>query len=306
MSGAADHIPVLLNEVLEALRPPDCKRVIDATFGRGGHSRALLALLPADARLLVIDRDPAAVAVATELADADSRVIVAAGEFSRLGEFAAESDMLPVDAILMDTGVSSPQIDEPERGFSFRFDAPLDMRMDTSGGMTAAEWLNTADAHEMTKAFRELGDERFSGRIASAIVAARPLRTTGQLVDVINAAQPRPDPHKHSATRVFQACRMVVNNEVSELAQGVQAAYDSLALGGRLAVISFHSGDDRQVKRAFRALCRAAEPPRRLPVRNEPPPPAKLIGRAVKAAVAETQANPRARSAVLRILERVA
>lgn len=299
-------MPVLLSEVMAALRPASCQRAIDATFGRGGHARALLAALPESARLLVIDRDPAAIAVARELADSDPRVSVASGEFSRLGEFAAQADMLPVDAILMDTGVSSPQIDEPERGFSFRFDAPLDMRMDTSSGMTAAEWLNTADASDMAKAFRELGDERFSGRIASAIVAARPLRTTGQLVDVINAAQPRPDPHKHSATRVFQACRMVVNNEVSELAQGLQAAYDSLAPGGRLAVISFHSGDDRQVKRAFRALCRAAESPRRLPVRNAPPPPAKLIGRAVKAADAETRSNPRARSAVLRILERVA
>ncbi len=306
MTPAADHIPVLLSEVLDALRPQSCERVIDATFGRGGHSRALLAALPDNARLLVIDRDPAAVAAAVELAETDARVVVAAGEFSKLGKFAADADMLPVDAILMDTGVSSPQIDEPERGFSFRFDAPLDMRMDTSGGITAAEWLNTADARDMAKAFRELGDERFSGRIASAIVAARPLRTTGELVDVINAAQPRPDPHKHSATRVFQACRMVVNNEVSELAQGLQAAYESLALGGRLAVISFHSGDDRQVKRAFRALCRAEESPRRLPVRNAPPPPAKLIGRAVKASAAETRANPRARSAMLRILERVA
>ncbi|MCR9278413.1 MAG: 16S rRNA (cytosine(1402)-N(4))-methyltransferase RsmH [Pseudomonadaceae bacterium] len=306
MSSSDEHTPVLLNEVLSGLKPETCGRAIDATFGRGGHSRALLAALPASARLLVIDRDPAAVAVAQKLAESDSRVVVAAGEFSRLREFAADADLLPVDAILMDTGVSSPQIDEPERGFSFRFDAPLDMRMDTTQGMTAAQWLNTAEAGEMAKAFRELGDERFSGRIAAAIVAARPLQTTGQLVDVINAAQPKPDPHKHSATRVFQACRMVVNNEVSELAQGLQAAYDSLAPGGRLAVISFHSGDDRQVKRAFRALCRAAESPRRLPVRNAPPAPAKLIGRAVKAGDAETRANPRARSAVLRILERVA
>lgn len=299
-------MPVLMAEVLEWLVPERCQQVIDATFGRGGHSRALLARMSADARLLAVDRDPLAVAEAQELAREDRRVRVAAGEFSELSALAAAAGFSAVDAVLIDSGVSSPQLDDPERGFSFRADGPLDMRMNTDAELTAAQWLNTADETDMARAFRELGEERFAGRIAHAIVAARPLRRTSELVEVIERAQPRKDPHKHGATRVFQAVRMVVNNEVGELREGIDAAFAQLRPGGRLAVISFHSGDDRLVKRQLRDLSRPPESPRRLPVRDEAPPPARLLTRAVKPSEAEIAANPRSRSAVLRVVEKSA
>lgn len=285
--------------------PERCQQVIDATFGRGGHSRALLARMPADARLLAVDRDPEAIAAARALAAEDSRVRVASGEFSELGRLADAAGFHDVDAVLIDSGVSSPQLDDPARGFSFRADGPLDMRMNTAAGVTAAEWLNSADETDMARAFRELGEERFSGRIARAIVAARPLRRTADLVEVIERAQPRKDPHKHGATRVFQAVRMVVNNEVAELHAGIEAGFAQLRPGGRLAVIAFHSGDDRLVKRQLRDMSRPPPSPRRLPVRDELPPPARLLTRAVKPSDTEIADNPRSRSAVLRVVEKI-
>lgn len=286
--------------------PQRCHQVIDATFGRGGHSRALLAQMPSTARLLAVDRDDEALAAARALAAEDARVSVAAGEFSQLTAQAERAGFADVDAVLIDSGVSSPQLDDPERGFSFRGDGPLDMRMNQQQPMTAAQWLNTTAEFEMARAFRELGEERFAGRIARAIVAARPLRTTAQLAAVVAAAQPKADPHKHAATRVFQAVRMVVNDEVDELDRGIQSAFELLAIGGRLAVIAFHSGDDRRVKQAFRALASGPRTPRRLPVRGGESAPAKRLTRAVKPSEAELAGNPRSRSAVLRVLERVA
>jgi len=211
-----------------------------------------------------------------------------------------------VQGVMMDLGVSSPQLDDPSRGFSFRFDGPLDMRMDTTRGPTAAQWLDSAAEADIVRALREYGEERHARRIAAAIVAARPLTTTRQLVDVVRTAQPRGTPGKHEATRTFQAVRMAVNEELPEIEAGLTLAFARLGPGGRLAVISFHSLEDRLVKRFFRARCTPPAMPRRLPVRGvDASPEARLVTSSVTASDAETRRNPRARSARLRVLERL-
>jgi len=304
----AEHRPVLLDEVVDVL----CRRTdgayVDATFGRGGHARALLARLDAQARLLVIDRDPAAISVAEALAAADPRVVVRQGRFSEIAEIAETAKFLGVAGVLLDLGVSSPQLDEAGRGFSFRVDGPLDMRMDPRDGPSAAEWLATADVGELERVFREYGEERFARRIARAIVERRaehPITRTLDLAAIVESSQPHADPHKHAATRVFQAIRIHVNQELDELSAALTGALKILASGGRLAVISFHSLEDRLVKQTFQRWSKGPELPRRLPIRGVAHPQVQILGKALRAGTAEVAANPRARSALLRVVEKV-
>jgi len=313
-------------ELVDAVIGDVAGRYIDATFGRGGHARALLALLGPDARLLVMDRDLQAIDEAKRLCSQDSRVCYAHARFAEIRRAASENSFENIDGVMFDVGVSSPQIDQAERGFSFRFDGPLDMRMDTSTGITAQEWLNSATRADMARVFREYGEERNAYRIAGAIERARPVTSTLELAEIVESAQGRPDRHKHAATRVFQAIRIFINDELTELRSALDESWELLrpkgaeqdlpeqevaggeapAVGGKLAVISFHSLEDRIVKRAFKALAKPSPLPRRLPVRasQEAPPRAKVM-RLQKARDTEVVANPRARSAVLRVAERL-
>lgn len=299
------HQPVLLNESVDALLGPRAGVYLDATFGRGGHTCALLARLGAEARVIGMDRDPAACVVGADLAASDTRFQIVQRPFATLAD---ALDTLGVDAVhgvLMDLGVSSPQLDDPARGFSFRFDGPLDMRMDPGSGLSASAWLDQAEEAEIARVLFEYGEERFARRIAAAIIAARPITTTGDLVRVVRAAQPRGTPGKHEATRTFQALRIVVNDELGELETGLSQAFARLLPGGRLAVISFHSLEDRLVKRFFRARCSPPELPRRLPVRGPVAcAEARLITQGITPSASELAANPRARSARLRVLEK--
>lgn len=280
---------------------------VDATFGRGGHTRRLLELLGPDSRVLAVDRDPAAVAAGADLAAGDSRLQIRHGNFAELDRLLDELGIAAVQGVLMDLGVSSPQLDDVARGFSFRHDAPLDMRMDTSRGLTAAQWLNEAEEQDIVRVLKEYGEERFARRIAAAIVAARPVATTGELAGLVRAAQPRPTPGKHPATRVFQAVRIQVNDELGALQAGLRAAFERLADNGRLAVISFHSLEDRLVKRYFRTLTTPPRLPRRLPVRDvDSRARARSLGASVTPGTAELRDNPRARSARLRGVEKAA
>jgi 16S rRNA (cytosine1402-N4)-methyltransferase len=302
-----EHTAILPLEIAEALLWRTDGAYIDATFGRGGHSRVLLQRLAANARLLVVDRDPEAIAAAHGLAAIDTRVRVARGRFSELRELARGAGFEMASGVVMDLGVSSPQLDDPARGFSFRFNAPLDMRMDPDSGQSAADWLNTADEAELARTFREYGEERYAGRIARAIVERRksqPLRRTAELVELIDAAQPRRDGHKHAATRVFQAIRIRINGELEELDRGLDEAFELLEPAGRLAVLSFHSLEDRLVKRRFRRWTEGEPLPRRLPVTGERRGRARLIIKSQAPDAAEIERNPRARSARLRVIEK--
>lgn len=301
-------------ELVDAILGDVAGSYIDATFGRGGHARALLAQLAPSARLLVLDRDIEAIDEAKRLCAEDSRVCFAHARFAEIRTAANANNFADVDGVMFDVGVSSPQIDQAERGFSFRLDGPLDMRMDTGSGMTAQEWINSATRSDMARVFREFGEERNAYRIAGAIERARPITSTGTLASVVESAQGRPDRHKHAATRVFQAIRIFINDELGELRTALDESWELLRpagarsdnAGGKLAVISFHSLEDRIVKRAFKALVEPAPLPRRLPVRasQEAPPKAKVF-RLQKARDTEVVANPRARSAVLRKAERL-
>ena len=307
MTGRAenpgDHQPVLLQEALTYWPTRSDGVYLDGTFGRGGHARALLARLDADARLLVIDRDPLAVAEAERLAAQDARVSVHRGAFGELARVLPTH--LSFSGVLFDFGVSSPQLDDPARGFSFLSDGPLDMRMDPSTGPTAAEWLNTVPEAEMARVFREYGEERFAGRIARAIVRARPLETTLALAQVVQAAQPSRTPGKHGATRVFQAVRIQVNDELGQVEAGLGDAFERLEPGGHLVAISFHSLEDRIVKRTFRGWTQPEQAPRRLPTRTPVVARARKLAGPVRASARELAQNPRARSATLRAVERV-
>jgi 16S rRNA (cytosine1402-N4)-methyltransferase len=269
----------------------------------------MLAALDGSARVLAIDRDPDAIDAALALAAQDPRVVVRHGRLSELATIAVEAGFVDVDGVLMDLGVSSPQLDDAERGFSFRKDGPLDMRMDPASGPSAADWLASADEAELARVFAELGEERHARRIARAIVERRraaPLRRTLELAALVEESQPRPDPHKHAATRVFQAIRIHVNRELEELDTGLAAALDLLAAGGRVAVITFHSLEDRLVKRTFRSWASGEPLPRRLPVQSAHVPRARPLGRSIAASAAEVRTNPRARSARLRVAEKAA
>lgn len=303
-----EHAPVMVTEVVEKLLHRTEGNYLDATFGRGGHSRALLSALSDSARLIGIDRDDEAVAVGERLAREDARFAMTKSRFGELQSVLDRFDIAALDGVLMDIGVSSPQLDAPERGFSFRAAGPLDMRMDPSEGESAAEWLNSASVDEITRVLRELGEERFARQIAQKIIQARPLTTTTELAELIAATIParsRGKETKHPATRSFQAIRMHVNRELEELEAGLASAWAALSEGGRLAVISFHSLEDRIVKRQFRAWSQPPNLPRRMPVPNAMlNVEGRLIGKATKARVEETERNPRARSAVLRVIEK--
>ena len=311
MSEPNGHIPVLLDAVLDGLRlmPGGC--YVDGTYGRGGHSAAILARLGGTGRLYALDRDPEAVAAARARFGADRRFTVEQGSFDGLLDFANRHDILGrVDGLLLDLGVSSPQLDDPRRGFSFQAEGPLDMRMDPGSGESAAEWLARAPEREIAAALRDYGEERHAARIARAIVQARasvPLRTTSELAALVARASPGRDPHKHPATRSFQAIRIHVNRELEALARCLEQTLRVLAVGARLVVISFHSLEDRIVKRFLRDRARGEVLPKGLPVTGGPPPgDLRVIGKAVRADAAEAARNPRARSAVLRVAERVA
>lgn len=302
------HIPVLLHEALTALCIQHDGVYLDCTFGRGGHSRAILTELGANGRLIGFDRDPSAVAVARNLAQEDPRFEIVHTAFSELETALDSLAVSRVHGILMDLGVSSPQLDEAERGFSFQADGPLDMRMDPTTGESAADWIARADADEIAHVLWVFGEERFSRRIARAIVEARqltPIVTTTQLSQIVTSAQPKKDQNKHPATRSFQGIRLYINGELTEVEQGLEAAMNRLEVGGRLAVISFHSLEDRLVKRALRDASRPPKGDPRMPLPDSAAQPKlKLVGKAIKASPDELRLNPRARSAVLRIAER--
>ncbi len=291
-----------------ALRPDGV--YLDCTFGRGGHSRAILARLGATGRLVGLDRDPQAVAVGQSLADQDPRFTMVRVGFSQAAAIAGAQGLAGrVDGLLLDLGVSSPQIDDPSRGFSFSADGPLDMRMDPDAGESAAQWLGHASEREIAKVLHDLGEERFASRIARAIHKARldaPILSTRALAALCEAAVPTREPGKHPATRTFQAIRIYLNHELDELAACLAQACDLLAAGGRLAVISFHSLEDRIVKRFIRDQARGEQFPRGVPVTaDRSSPKLRPIGKAIHAAPLEVAANPRARSAVLRVAERL-
>ena len=299
------HTPVLASEVLDALDVRPDGTYLDGTFGRGGHSRAILARLGPQGRLIALDRDPQAEEAARAITDA--RFSFYRRKFSQLDEVLAGRR---VEGMLFDLGVSSPQLDDPARGFSFRADAPLDMRMDPTAGATAAQWLAAATQDEITEVIRSYGEERFAKQVAAAIVAARarePVVRTRQLADLVAGAVRKREPRQDPATRTFQALRIHVNRELEEVSLMLPKALAHLAEGARLAVISFHSLEDRIVKQFMQRLARP-DVPRGLPLRaSEMPQPAlKLIGRAVRASAQETTRNPRARSATLRVAERTA
>jgi 16S rRNA (cytosine1402-N4)-methyltransferase len=302
------HTAVLLEEAVDGLNVRSDGTYVDCTFGRGGHSRLILARLGTKGRLVALDRDPQAVSAGGEIGDGRFRMLH--GRFSRLAELAAGAGVAQADGILLDLGVSSPQLEDADRGFSFRFDAPLDMRMDPSGGHTAADWLANATEQEIREVIRTYGEERFAKQIAAAIVAARargPVGTTRELAALVAKAVPTREPHQDPATRTFQALRIHINQELEELSLVLPQSVDLLAPAGRLVVIGFHSLEDRIVKRFLREASRADRLPVRLPVRARdlPRPRMRLIGRAVRPSAAEIAENPRARSAIMRVAERL-
>lgn len=290
------------------IQPQGC--YLDGTFGRGGHSGEILARLGPRGCLIALDRDAAAIEHGKERFAHDARLHLYKKPFSALAEVAWERGVAgKVNGLLLDLGVSSPQLDDPARGFSFQQSGPLDMRMDRHGGPTAAQWLNEAEEEEIARVLWEYGEERYSRRIARAIVRQRqerPLQTTGELARLVASALPGRERHKHPATRTFQAIRIQVNRELEELRQGLEQALEVLAAGGRLVVISFHSLEDRLVKRFFREHSRGPRLPKGVPVRGDEMEGGvlKLVGKAIRAGEEEVQRNPRARSAILRVAEK--
>ena len=307
------HDTVLLHEAVDALVGNPAGVYVDGTFGRGGHSRELLKRLNDEGRVLGVDKDEEAEVVARTLVAQDARFTFLRASFAELPKILATHDLARLSGILLDLGVSSPQLDVPERGFSFSQDGPLDMRMDRSRGPSAAQWLAIADEGEIASVLKDFGEERYARRIAAAIVRARdesPLLRTGQLAEVVKAAHPRWEKHHHPATRSFQAIRIRINRELEDLRAFLDAALSLLAVGGRLVVISFHSLEDRIVKQYLRDMSRPPQLPREIPLRegegDQVVVPFRLLGKAVRAGDAEVAANPRARSAIMRCAERVA
>lgn len=309
------HKPVLLREAVDALAIKPGGAYVDATFGRGGHSRLILSRLGEHGRLIALDRDPAAVEAAQAIAD--PRFCIRHGSFSQMQQIVKTLGVAQVDGVLLDLGVSSPQLEEVSRGFSFRDSGPLDMRMDTSAGQTAAGWLATVSEAELAQVIREFGEERFARPIARAIVAAgaqQPIATTGQLAGIVAAtvrSRQREHEHgKHPATRTFQAIRIYLNRELDELAQVLPQCVDMLKPGGRLVVISFHSLEDRMVKQFMRKAANADELPRGVPMREAElkkfsRQTLRVIGRAIQPGADEVAENVRARSAVMRVAEKI-
>lgn len=311
-SASFSHITVLLQEAVAALAVQPAGHYVDGTFGRGGHTRAVLAQLGAEGRLTGFDKDPLAIATGLQLMAEDARFQIVQRSFAELGDEIAQQQLSgQIDGILLDLGVSSPQLDDPERGFSFMNDGPLDMRMNPDAGMSAAEWIASAPEEEIARVFFEYGEERFSRRMARAIVQRRqqkPFLRTLDLAEVITVANPAWEKGRNPATRAFQGLRIHINNELADLERGLDAAMESLRVGGRLVVISFHSLEDRIVKQFMRRQVKgeADNLPRDLPIqRARFEPRLKLIGKPVYASDVELKANPRSRSAVMRIAEKV-
>ena len=304
------HAPVLLEESLEALAIREDGIYVDCTFGRGGHSAAILARLGERGRLIALDRDADAVTSASERIGKDPRFVIEHASFDRLAEIAARHGIAgKVDGVLLDLGVSSPQLDDARRGFSFMNDGPLDMRMDVGSGMSAAEWLGDASEREIRDVLRTYGEERFAGRIAHAIVQARqeaPLVTTLQLARLVEKAVPRREKGKHPATRTFQAVRIRINRELEQLETVLGQVLDVLASGGRLAVISFHSLEDRIAKRLLKKHSSPPKLPRGVPVMaQEESGELRLVGKSIVPSARELESNPRARSSRLRVAEKL-
>lgn len=303
------HVTVLLNEAVAGLQVQPAGVYVDGTFGRGGHSRLILSQLGKDGRLVVFDKDPQAIAVAQELARQDARVLVVHEGFSALKRSLQQLGISQINGALFDLGISSPQIDDAGRGFSFRFDAPLDMRMDTTRGQSAAQWLAVAEEQDIHEVIKNYGEERFSRQIARAIVAQReqsPITTTGQLARLVAQVVRTRERGQDPATRTFQAIRIFINRELEEITVVLPQVMECLVAGGRMAVISFHSLEDRIVKRFMQQHSKPAPLPRWAVVKEaeREQPPLRLIGKAQKPAPAEIKVNPRARSAVLRVAER--
>jgi len=301
------HRPVLLEEVVEAMNIREDGYYLDATAGRGGHVAAILGQLGTSGRILAIDRDPQAVAAVTERFSGDPRVTVKQANFSSLASVVKQGECF--NGILFDFGVSSPQLDDATRGFSFMQDGPLDMRMNPTDHPSAAEWLATAEQHEIRDVLRRFGEERHAHRIAWAIVDARaemPIETTAQLVAVIKQVVPAREQGKHPATKSFQAIRIRINKELEEISDVLPVALNALCDGGRLLAISFHSLEDRIVKRFMRDEARGDDLPKEIPIRDaDRTPSLRLVGKPVRASANEVDQNPRARSAILRVAERV-
>ncbi|MEE1950693.1 16S rRNA (cytosine(1402)-N(4))-methyltransferase RsmH [Pseudomonas alcaligenes] len=312
MTSSFRHITVLLDEAVEALavRADGC--YMDGTFGRGGHSRLILERLGPDGRLLGFDKDPLAIVTGNALAAEDGRFVVVQRSFADLGEEAAARGLVgKVDGLLLDLGVSSPQLDDAERGFSFLNDGPLDMRMNPDAGISAAQFIASASADEIARVFKEYGEERFAKRMARAVVERRelkPFERTADLAQVLTDANPAWEKGKNPATRAFQGLRIHVNNELGDLERGLDAALETLAVGGRLVVISFHSLEDRIVKQFMKRQAKgeADSLPRDLPIIPKAfEPRLKLLGKPIYAGEAELKANPRSRSAVMRVAEKL-
>ena len=306
-----EHEPVLVEETLAALAVEAGGYYVDATFGRGGHTARILEALGREGRVLALDRDPAAVEAGRERFRGEVRLTLLHAAFSRLGELVpAHAQGRPCRGVLFDLGVSSPQLDQAARGFSFRADGPLDMRMDTTQGEPVSAWLARAGVDEIREVIAELGEERFARRVAQAIEAARavkPLTRTAELAALVARAVRTREPGKHPATRTFQALRMYINDELGELERGLKAAVEVLAPGGRLAVISFHSLEDRLVKQFLKGAASIDPALAALPVL--PPsatPRLRLVGKKQRASAAERERNPRSRSALLRVAEKLA
>ena len=300
----AEHVSVLLEESVAALAIKPDGTYLDGTFGRGGHSRAILRSLSNSGRLIAFDKDPQAESSAEQFSE-DPRFEFVRASFAEISSRVETSEL---DGILLDLGVSSPQLDNAERGFGFSDDGPLDMRMDTRAGMTAAEWLATAPEEDIADVIKTYGEERFAKRMASAIVKARaesPITRTKQLATIVAEANPKWEPHKHPATRAFQAIRIFINRELEDLEIALGHAVDALSEGGRLVVISFHSLEDRIVKRFMRDQARGQQLPKHVPViDSDTGKTLNLVGKAVKPSTDEVQRNPRSRSAIMRVAER--
>jgi 16S rRNA (cytosine1402-N4)-methyltransferase len=309
-SSVREHRPVMLQAAVTMLVTDPQAIYVDATYGRGGHARFILQQLAANGRLIALDRDPEAARDATSIAD--PRFEFVRTRFSRLGEVLDERSIPAIGGLLMDLGVSSPQLDDPARGFSLRLDGPLDMRMDPDAGQSAAQWLARADLAEVRRVVREYGDERFASSVAKAIVArqssGRPVERTSDLAEVVASAIPvkdRKDPNQHPATRTFQALRIFINQELEELALSLETSVARMAPGGRLVVISFHSLEDRIVKRFIDLQAHPDRAMPRIPLRASQLPAAILRPLArVRADPDEVAVNPRARSALMRVAER--
>jgi 16S rRNA (cytosine1402-N4)-methyltransferase len=303
------HQPVLVAEVLNYLALKPSGKYIDATFGRGGHTREILSHLGQSGFLLALDKDPYALTAISDELRLDERFVFCRGSFAAIREFAAKHNLLgKTDGILLDLGVSSPQLDDPGRGFSFLQAGPLDMRMDTTQGRSAADWLKTAKESEIALILKEYGEERFAKRIANAIVQERmkePITTTDRLAAIVKKANPAWERHKHPATRSFQAIRIFINSELSELQECLEQCLDVLAIGGRLVVISFHSLEDRIVKRFFRDQSEIVLP-KRLPIRqSEISVRLRKVAGPIIPTETEVKENQRARSAKLRVAEKL-